>query len=56
MVEPSEKVSIGGANPRRRSRAERIGITEIKIEKGERKRCKKKVQEKGVRKRCEKKV
>jgi hypothetical protein len=33
-AEPSEKMSIGRADPRRRSRAERIGITEIKIEKG----------------------
>jgi hypothetical protein len=33
-AEPSEKASIGGADPRRRSRAEQIGITEIKIEKG----------------------
>jgi hypothetical protein len=33
-VEPSEKASIGGANPRCQSRAEQIGITEIKVEKG----------------------
>jgi hypothetical protein len=33
-AEPSEKASISGADPRRWSRAERIGITEIKIEKG----------------------
>jgi hypothetical protein len=33
-VELSEKASIGRADPRRRSRAERIGIMEIKIEKG----------------------
>jgi hypothetical protein len=33
-AEPSEKTSIGGADPRRRSRAERIRIMEIKIEKG----------------------
>jgi hypothetical protein len=33
-AELSEKASIGRANPRHRSRAEWIGITEIKIEKG----------------------
>jgi hypothetical protein len=33
-AEPSEKASIGRANPRHRSRAERIRIMEIKIEKG----------------------
>jgi hypothetical protein len=34
VVELSEKALIGGANPRCQSRAEWIGITEIKIEKG----------------------
>jgi hypothetical protein len=33
-AELSKKTLISGADPRRRSRAERIGITEIKIEKG----------------------
>jgi hypothetical protein len=33
-AEPSEKALIGGANLRHRSRVERIGITEIKIEQG----------------------
>jgi hypothetical protein len=33
-AELSEKMSIGGADPRRQSRVERIVITEIKIEKG----------------------
>jgi hypothetical protein len=34
VAEPSEKTSIGGADPRHRSRAEWIRIMEIKIEKG----------------------
>jgi hypothetical protein len=34
VAELSEKASIGRADPRCWSRAERIGITEIKIEKG----------------------
>jgi hypothetical protein len=34
VAEPSKKASIGGADPRCRSRVEQIGITEIKIEKG----------------------
>jgi hypothetical protein len=34
VAEPSEKMSISRADLRCRSRAERIGITEIKIEKG----------------------
>jgi hypothetical protein len=34
VAEPSEKTSIGRADPRCQSRAEWIRITEIKIEKG----------------------
>jgi hypothetical protein len=34
MAEPSKEVLISGANPRCQSRAEQIGIMEIKIEKG----------------------
>jgi hypothetical protein len=34
VAEPSRKTLIGGADPRHQSRAEWIGITEIKIEKG----------------------